>query len=77
MTVREQGETEVVSAHGALLKISTRVPQGDIVTLMRPGGNPAKLARVATILGRDADGRLRLAVELDTPSLEFWVELAR
>ncbi len=75
--MREQAETEIVSAHGALLRISTHVPRGDIITLMRPGGNPAKLARVATVLGRDADGRLRLAVELDTPSLEFWVELAR
>jgi len=76
LTVREQGETEVVNAHGALIKLSTRLRVGDIITLLHPQGSPTKLARVVNDMGAGPDGRVRLGVELDTPSLEFWAELA-
>ncbi|MBI4462228.1 MAG: hypothetical protein HY653_04910 [Acidobacteria bacterium] len=77
LTVREQGETEVVNAHGALIKLSTRLRLGDEITLSRPGRSLTKLARVVSDQGLGPDGKARLGVELDTPSLEFWAELAR
>lgn len=81
LTVREQVETEVINAHGALIRLSTRLPVGDIIKIMRlgagPTGSPSKLARVVNDLGQDSNGKVSLGVELDTPSLEFWVALAR
>lgn len=77
MTMREEGETEVVNAHGALIKLSTHLLRGEIIRIMRPGGTPSKFARVVTEIEAGPDGSARLGVELDTPGLEFWVELAR
>lgn len=77
LTVREEGETEVVNAHGALIKLSTHLRLGDTITLLHPQGSPMKLARVVNDMGPGPDGRVRLGVELDTPSLEFWADLAR
>ena len=77
LTMREEGETEVVNAHGALVKLRAELRVGDIFTIQHPAGSPSKLARVVNIQRPAADGKARLGVELDTPSGLFWSELAR
>ena len=77
VTVREQGETEVVNAHGALIKLSTPVRLGQKLKILRPGSPLMQVAHVVSNLGEDAEGRVSLGVELDHPNSDFWVELAR
>lgn len=77
LTVREQGETEVINAHGALIRLATHLRRGSQITLLRPGTNLSKPARVVGDVGPAGDGRVRLGVELEIPSHNFWVEMAR
>ena len=78
MMLQDEGETEVVSAHGALVKLPKGVlphlAPGDIITIMHAEGSQSKLARVVN--DPEHWRRKRLGIELDSPSLEFWAKLA-
>lgn len=77
LILREQGETEIVNAHGALIKLSTHVRPGFQIKLMRPGTELCRTARVVSSPGLSEDGRVRLAISLDSPGEDFWVQMAR
>lgn len=74
--VREQGETVDVSAHGALLKLHCSLGLGHRIKIIRPGSPLCVQARVVRNLGMDAQGLTQLAVEVEEPSLDFWVQMA-
>ncbi len=70
--VREQGQTEVVSRHGALLKMETTLPASTQVDILRPSIGSAARARVVLATERGRDGMVRIAVELANPRADFW-----
>jgi len=70
--VRESAETEVVSQHGAMLRMSSRLPVGVQVEVRRPGSGKSAKARVVGVGNPSPDGMARVAVELLAPSDAFW-----
>ncbi len=70
--VLEDAQTEVVSQHGALLKIETPLPVAAQVEVIRPAIGRAAQARVVTVSQPSEDGMVRIAIELAIPSAEFW-----
>ena len=75
LKVREEGETESVNAHGALIKLSSSLRPGQGVKIFRPGTQLQSPARVIGNRGLAGSGKVLLAVELDRPNLEFWKEI--
>ena len=71
MTLRQHAATEVVNAHGALVKIKDTIPVNSIVDLIRPSLNRSAKARVISCEEAEA-GLVRLAVEFVEPNNEFW-----
>jgi len=71
MKVREPAETEIVNAHGALLRLSTGLPLGKPLALLNPDSQESIPARV---VWRDPEhgNDLRAGVELETPNQTFW-----
>lgn len=69
--VRERAETEVVSAYGALLRLRTRYSIAAQVNLNNPSTGQSVPAYSAWTES-EADGSVRLAVALSTPSRAFW-----
>lgn len=69
---REETFTVTVSAHGALLMLSTKVGLGQRVTVMNPQNWDEREARVA-FLGPDRAGLAQVGVEFVAPAPEFWV----
>jgi hypothetical protein len=72
--LHEQGETEVVSAHGALLRMNEDLPdmqQGEIIL-----GHPPNwtLGWVLESYPPKEDGRTRIAVEFSVPRQNFWLD---
>ncbi len=73
LRVAENAETEVVNAHGALLRMKTFLPISVEVELMRPRTRQSALARVVwTGDLAEEDEWTRIAVELAVPSETFW-----
>ncbi|MGH9814638.1 MAG: PilZ domain-containing protein [Candidatus Acidiferrales bacterium] len=72
LQVQEHAETEVVSQHGAMLRMSTRLPVGMQVEVRRPANGQATKARVVGVGNPSPDGMARVAVELTVPSDAFW-----
>lgn len=72
LQVQEHAETEVVSQHGAMLRMSTRLPVGVQVELRRPASGMSGKARVVGVGNPSPDGMARVAVELAVPSDAFW-----
>jgi hypothetical protein len=72
LQVQESAETEVVSKHGALLRMSTRLPSNVQVELRRPASGQKAKARVVGAGNPSPDGLARVAVELDAPCDTFW-----
>lgn len=70
--VREEVESEVVSAHGALMRSKRSVPVGGHVTLFNPRNNMKVDARVINVGQSSPDGYIRFSIELKTPCLNFW-----
>lgn len=69
--IKVRGETETVSAAGALLRIHSRaVPPR--LSLKNAHTGLCADATVLYTMGFAGDGRLTLAVALDTPCEEFW-----
>jgi hypothetical protein len=72
LRVRESAETEVVSAHGALLRLGVQIrPQTELI-LKELTTHQSVPARVVRVSPPAPDGIARLAVELATPSETFW-----
>ena len=72
LQVQEHAETEVVSQHGAMLRMSTRLPVGVQLELRRPASGMSGKARVVGVGNPSPDGMARVAVELTMPSDAFW-----
>jgi hypothetical protein len=72
LQVQEHAETEVVSQHGAMLRMSTRLPVGVHLELRRPASGMSGKARVVGVGNPSPDGMARVAVELTVPSDAFW-----
>ena len=69
--VREHAETEVVNAHGALLRLETPRHAGKQIQLLDPRTNESRAARVVWSRG-DAGNTAHAGVELNIPSENFW-----
>lgn len=71
LIVREYAETEMVNAHGALLRLETAHRSGKHIDLLDPRSKESKAARVVWSRKETAN-TARAGVELDTPSETFW-----
>ncbi len=67
-----EAETEVVNAHGALLRMKATPPSLTSVELIHPKTGRVASARIVKMIPRKADGYVRMAVELEIPSYDFW-----
>lgn len=72
VTLRQHAATEVVNAHGALLKIKATIPVNSIVDLIRPSLNRSAKGRVVCCGTPSEDGLSRVAVEFLERNDEFW-----
>lgn len=72
LQVQEHAETEVVSQHGAMLRMGTRLPVGVQLDLRRSASGKSSKARVVGVGNPSPDGMARVAVELMAPSDAFW-----
>ncbi len=70
--VKEEAHTEVVSRHGALLRLKGSLPVGLQLELNRHTTGRSSHAKVVWSGKPDADGMGRVAVELTETSDEFW-----
>jgi hypothetical protein len=71
LKVREHAQTEVVSAHGALLRLESPLHSGKRVDLLDPRTNECRAARVVWSR-RDVGQEAHAGIELTTPSENFW-----
>jgi len=71
LKVREPSETEVVNAHGALLRLMTKLPLGESLHLLNPQSQESVAARVVW-RDKESGSDLRAGVELEAPSQTFW-----
>lgn len=76
MRLREHGETQVISRHGALLRVllslKASVPLNTEVQLSRPASSEAARARVVWAGDLRPDGTVLVGVELTAPTETFW-----
>ncbi len=72
LTVRARAETEVISRHGALLKMEVELTPGAEVNLSRPETGRKVRARVVGKGLVGAEGLPRVAVEILTDDASFW-----
>lgn len=72
LTVRARGETEVISLHGALLKVDNELTVGSEVQLSRPETGRKVRARVVAKGLTGPDGMPRAAVEILSADASFW-----
>ncbi|MGH9804649.1 MAG: hypothetical protein ACRD4D_05715 [Candidatus Acidiferrales bacterium] len=70
--VQEHAETEIVNAHGALLRMKARLPRGAVVQLTRIRTHDKAEARVVFTSDPGLDGLFRAGVELAAPGEKFW-----
>ncbi len=71
--VHEYAGAEDVSAHGCLLKMTTPVPKGAVIDIRHPRHKSHVRGKVIRALTPGQDGLLRIAVDLDTPRMLFWL----
>ena len=71
LRVRERAETEIVNAHGALLRLRSPLQSGKQVELLDPRTNVTTPARVIWS-AREGDTSTRAGVELAEPNETFW-----
>lgn len=72
LTVRARGETEIISLHGALVKMDIDVPAGSEVLLSRPETGRKVRARIVAKGLNGPDGLPRAAVEILNADASFW-----
>ena len=70
--VNEHAETEVLNAHGALLRMKPHFPLPIDLHLSRPRTRLSTQARVVGFREPTLKGLLGVAVELAAPSQTFW-----
>lgn len=70
--VQEHAETEVVNAHGALLRTKTHLPRGTLVELTRLRTHEKARGRVVFASGSSPEGFYHIGVELTDPCEKFW-----
>jgi hypothetical protein len=70
--IKEEAHTEVISRHGALLRIKGSLHVGSEVEVSRPKVHQSTKAKVVWVGKPDAEGFLRVGLELTVPSPEFW-----
>ena len=70
--LKDQAETELVSAHGALLRLKSQLAGVKELELIRKHPPMSTRARVVNTFPVGADGFVRVAVELAVPSHAFW-----
>ncbi len=70
--VLEHAETEIVNAHGALLRMKAKLPRGAQVELNRPTTHEKVQARVVFLGQEGTDGLWRAGVEFTEPNVTFW-----
>jgi hypothetical protein len=68
---REETFTVTVSAHGALLMMSTAVSLGQKIVVINPSNHNEREGRIAFRGPRHA-GLSQVAIEFSKPSPEFW-----
>lgn len=74
---REHCETIVVSAHGALLRVSRALDLDAMLTLTNPVTFDEQECRVAYV-GNESEESWRIGIEFLTPAPHFWgVEFAQ
>ena len=69
--VKEAAESEVVNAHGAMIRIK-KPPSASQVDLSQPKSSGAVRARVVRVKDPEGGEYTRLAVEFTSPNEEFW-----
>jgi len=70
--IKEEGHTEVISRHGVMLRVKGSLPMGADVELTRPQMHQSTKAKVVWVGKPDAEGFVRVGLELTVPSAEFW-----
>lgn len=70
--VLEHAETEIVNAHGGLLRAKAKLARGTQVELSRPKTQEKIQARVVFMGQEGSDGFWRLGVEFTAPNEKFW-----
>ncbi len=70
--VNEPAETEVLNAHGALLRTKPHFPIPLLIKLRCQRTGMSTEARVVGFQEPSPEGMLRMAVELSSPSQSFW-----
>lgn len=71
LKVRAKADTEIVNAHGGLLRLDTFLPVGTPVELHQPKSNEVQIARVVWSV-KETGNTARAGVELSAPSQTFW-----
>lgn len=70
--VTEQAQTEEISAHGAMLRMKSRLPISTEVELSHPRTRQSTRARVVGMRSPEPDGSVRIAIEFTVPNETFW-----
>ncbi len=70
--VQEHADTEVVSQHGAMLRMKSRLSPGVLVEIRRPAVGQSVKAKVVGAGNPSSDGLARIAVEMLVPNDTFW-----
>ena len=70
--VQEHADTEVVSQHGAMLKMKSRPSAGTQMEVRRPSLGQSVKVKVVGMGNPAQDGFARVAVEMLVPSDTFW-----
>lgn len=70
--VQEHAETEVVNAHGALLRMKAHLPRGAAVELTRLRTHEKARGQVVFASEAGPGGFYHIGVELAVPSEAFW-----
>lgn len=69
---RLPAETEVVNAHGGLIRLGCAQPPREEVQIIRPQSSEAQTARVVWHEEIPGGSEVRLGVELKSPNENFW-----
>ena len=68
---REETQTVVVNAHGALITLAAKVSQQQILRVKNPSYSEEQPCRV-TYVGPITEGRTQLGIEFTKPAPQFW-----
>lgn len=69
---RQPAETEIVNAHGGLIRLNAPLPPQQHLQIIRPQNNESIEARVVWHEELVGGAEVRLGIELDRPNANFW-----